>query len=165
MYQRMCNLELFVSRKKSVKHHTPENIGDVPVEEHEYGAVQSDEECGTCADDDRPQHDDGDDMDADKAIDNIRGVYLTSPVVMCSLPPVGVDLSSFLREPVNMHKQGIHAAYAREYFRCAPIAEDLGSTHAKALPVPSEARVATSTPDKVFALALSQDDFLRVLMT
>jgi len=74
---------------------------------------------------------------------------------------VGVNLASFLGEPSNMHKRGIHAAYAREYFRCAPVGTIGGSSDAHAVPVPSEVHVLSTPPEDVYAMALTQDEFFK----
>ena len=67
VYQRMSNLELVLSRKKSVKDATPQNIAGIPIEEDEQEGSDDADEAEEQNDDNHDHHNDGDDMDLGKA--------------------------------------------------------------------------------------------------
>ena len=91
-----------------------------------------------------------------------RGDYPLVADVLCSTPPSGVDLHTFLGEPVNLHKRGLHASYSREYFRFAPVASASKERSASArMVLPLEAPVRDASAAWVNAMALAQDKFFK----
>ena len=121
VYEKVSNLELVLSRKRSVKDNTPTDIGGVPVEEDVAPDAESDP--GRGGEDRDAQEPDGDADDPhceqqDQKLPN--GEYPVVIDVLCGVPPLNVNLELFLGEPSNIHRRGMEAKYTTEYFRCAP---------------------------------------------
>jgi hypothetical protein len=82
--------------------------------------------------------------------------------VLCSPLPIGVDLHSFLEEPSNLNKKGPHAAYAREYYRCAPTQSSVTSrARMSSRLLPADARLLTGSSEWAQAMAVTQEQFFK----
>ena len=156
VYLRLSNLELTLSRKKSVKGSMPSDIDGVPLEEH----LHSDEENAGSK---QPEGEDSDRDSGDGELgagsapaDDDSRKYPKVPEILCSPSPSGccdqAGLLSFFGDPPNLKKKGAHAAYAREYFRFAPKERTLTWDTTSAEPQPSSA-----SSECAHGIALEQD--------
>jgi len=172
IFLRLSNLELVLSRKKSVKHSMPTDIDGVPIEEDQHS--DADSKDGESEHKDTQQGHDACDSDADFAdlnqdatsTEKPRESFPLVPEVVCSPLPAGVDVMSFLGEPSNLQTKGPHGSYSREYVKFAPKTvqqQPLLQTSMDFLP-PDESLMKAS-PEWVNAMQLSQENFFKKIDT
>ena len=167
VYEKVSNLELVLSRKRSVKDNTPTAIGGVPVEEDV--APDAGTDPGRGEEDHGSQEPDGDadDLHFDKQDKHVpNGDYPVVIDVKCGVPPTNVQLEFFLGEPSNIHRKGPEAKYATEYLRCAPIDsfDTANPQKMKRSMLRLEEHVTSLTPDAVNAMSLQQERFFKKCM-
>ena len=168
-YQRLSNLELLLARKKSVKYQAPTEIFGVPVEQDQRAESDQGSNCDSDSHGDSPGDKDAEDAERaaceeEEIQDNRdREGYPPAPVLMCSPLPAMCEISKFLGEPVNLHRRGPHAAYAREYFQLSPKVHTHAIGKVGDMPLPADTPVASGGAAYVNALAETQTSFFKKL--
>lgn len=170
IHLRLSNLELVLSRKRSVKESMPTDIGGVPVEEDQHseaGSQIAPEDVAASGQDAGAPF-----ADADAGFDDVSreerqhkespGQYPAIPVLMCSSLPSGADLHQFLGEPSNLSRKGPNAKYARDYVRSAPCnSETVCTGDAPSILLPVETRLSQASSQWLHALAVAQEAFFK----